>query len=244
MLVCEAAGFDVIIVETVGVGQSETAVADMVDFFLVLMLPGVGDDLQGIKKGILELADMIVVNKADGDNRHKAAQTASAYRQALQILTPASPHWRPPVRTCSALHNEGIHEIWSQIVTHHRQLTAAHALQEKRQQQQLRWMWSMLEDRLLTILRTHPHVIALLPETEQAVLRNQMPPRWLSSAYCVRLAIVIPRQVAPLLTKRCAAHVEGLPLTGHTSGDRRSADRPAQSMAKSLLRAAYREYPS
>jgi LAO/AO transport system kinase len=176
MLVCEAAGFDVIIVETVGVGQSETAVADMVDFFLVLMLPGVGDDLQGIKKGILELADMIVVNKADGDNRHKAAQTASAYRQALQILTPASPHWRPPVRTCSALHNEGIHEIWSQIVTHHRQLTAAHALQEKRQQQQLRWMWSMLEDRLLTILRTHPHVIALLPETEQAVLRNQMPP--------------------------------------------------------------------
>ena len=176
MLICEAAGFDVIIVETVGVGQSETAVADMVDFFLVLILPGAGDELQGIKKGILELADMIVVNKADGDNQHKAAQTASAYRNALHILTPASPHWLPPVLTCSALHQQGIDEIWSQMTTHHRRLTAAHTLQDKRQQQQLRWMWSMLEDRLLTTLRTHPRVVAHLRETEQAVLRNQMTP--------------------------------------------------------------------
>jgi LAO/AO transport system kinase len=176
MLVCEAAGFDVIIVETVGVGQSETAVADMVDFFLVLILPGAGDELQGIKKGILELADMIVVNKADGDNQHKAAQTASAYRNALHILTPASPHWRPPVLTCSALHQQGIGEIWSQIITHHARLTAAHALQEKRQQQQLRWMWAMLEERLLMALRTHPQFLAHLAETEQAVLRNQMTP--------------------------------------------------------------------
>src|SRR6266480_5507406 len=103
MLICAAAGFDVVLVETVGVGQSETAVADMTDFFLLLTIAGAGDELQGLKKGVVELADMIAVNKADGDNRNRAMAAAAEYRAALHILTPHSPHWSPPVLTCSAL---------------------------------------------------------------------------------------------------------------------------------------------
>src|SRR5476651_79276 len=114
MLLCEAAGYDVLIVETVGVGQSETTVADMTDFFLVLMVAGAGDELQGIKKGIVELADMIAVNKADGDNIARANVAAADYRGALQILAPRSPTWSPPVATYSALTGDGISELWSQ----------------------------------------------------------------------------------------------------------------------------------
>ena len=113
MLLCEAAGFDVVLVETVGIGQSETAVADMTDFFLVLMLPGAGDELQGIKKGVVELADMIAVNKADGDNVKRANAAAAEYRAALHILTPRSPNWTPPVMTYSALTGGGIDELWA-----------------------------------------------------------------------------------------------------------------------------------
>ena len=108
MLLCEAAGYDVVLVETVGIGQSEIAVADMTDFFLVLMLPGAGDELQGIKKGVVELADMIAVNKADGDNIARAKAAAAEYRAALHILTPRSPNWSPPVVTYSALTGDGI----------------------------------------------------------------------------------------------------------------------------------------
>lgn len=115
MALCEAAGFDVILVETVGVGQSETVVADMVDFFLVLMLPGAGDELQGIKKGILEIADMIAVNKADGENAPRAEAAARDYRGALHILKPASANWSPPVVTCSALKNQGLDTVWAEI---------------------------------------------------------------------------------------------------------------------------------
>ena len=111
MLLCEAAGYDVILVETVGIGQSETAVADMSDFFLALMLPGAGDELQGIKKGVVELADMIAVNKADGDNVKRARAAAAEYRAALHILTPRSPNWTPPVVTYSALTGDGIAEL-------------------------------------------------------------------------------------------------------------------------------------
>src|ERR1043165_2283574 len=113
MLLCEAAGFDVVLVETVGIGQSETAVADMTDFFLALMLPGAGDELQGIKKGLVELADMIAINKADGDNLQRAKAAAAEYRAALHILTPRSPNWTPPVLTYSALTGNGIAELWS-----------------------------------------------------------------------------------------------------------------------------------
>ena len=115
MLVCEAAGYDVVMVETVGIGQSETAVADMTDFFLVLMISGAGDELQGLKKGIVELADMIAVNKADGGNIEAAKQAAAEYRAALNILTPQSSTWIPPVITYSALTDNGIDRLWAQI---------------------------------------------------------------------------------------------------------------------------------
>src|SRR5262249_16480033 len=112
MLLCEAAGFDVILVETVGIGQSETAVSDMPDFFLALLLPGAGDELKGIKKGLVELADMIAINKADGDNLKRANIAAADYRSALHILSPRSEHWQPPVLTYSALTGAGIEELW------------------------------------------------------------------------------------------------------------------------------------
>ena len=123
MLLCEAAGFDVVLVETVGIGQSETAVADMTDFFLALMLPGAGDELQGIKKGLVELADMIAVNKADGDNIKRATTAAAEYRAALHILTPRSPNWTPPVLTYSALTGNGIDELWEQVLLHRERMT-------------------------------------------------------------------------------------------------------------------------
>ncbi len=176
MALCEAAGYDVILVETVGVGQSETVVADMVDFFLVLMLPGAGDELQGIKKGILELADMIVVNKADGDNRQRAEGAARDYRTALHIMKPASPNWTPPVGICSGLAGEGLPEIWSEILQHREILSNSGELAEKRRQQQVRWMWSMLEDRLFRALTDHPAVRDALPGAEQGVAEGTLAP--------------------------------------------------------------------
>jgi LAO/AO transport system kinase len=176
MLLCEAAGFDVILVETVGVGQSETLVADMVDFFLVLMIAGAGDELQGIKKGVLELADMIAVNKADDGNEARAKQAAGEYRSALHILTPASPHWTPPVLTCSGLKGTGLDSLWEQVLLHRQKLSESGELDQKRSDQQLRWMWSMLEDRLLMQLRAHPGVRKLLPRLEAEVLEGRLTP--------------------------------------------------------------------
>src|SRR5882762_1046744 len=132
MLVCEAAGYDVLIVETVGVGQSETTVADMTDFFLVLMVAGAGDELQGIKKGIVELADMIAVNKADGDNIARANMAAADYRGALHIIAPRSPTWSPPVMTYSALTEKGVAELWAQVLDHKEKMTASGELAERR----------------------------------------------------------------------------------------------------------------
>lgn len=169
ILVCEAAGFDVVLVETVGVGQSETVVAEMVDFFLVLMLSGAGDDLQGIKKGVLELADMVAVNKADGDNRRRAELAAAEYRSALHLMTPASPTWTPPVLTCSGLTDEGLDELWRQVEIHREKLTLTGELEEKRRAQQVRWMWSMLDERLRDDLRSRPAVAARLGALEGEV---------------------------------------------------------------------------
>src|SRR5450830_1294740 len=125
MLLCEAAGYDVVLVETVGIGQSETAVADMTDFFLALMLPGAGDELQGIKKGLVELADMIAINKADGDNINRANTAAASYRAALKILTPRSLHWFPPVLTYSGLTGAGLPELWQKILDHRTAMNAS-----------------------------------------------------------------------------------------------------------------------
>ena len=174
MLVCEAAGYDVVMVETVGIGQSETAVADMTDFFLVLMLPGAGDELQGLKKGIVELADMIAVNKADGDNIERAKVAAAEYRAALNILTPKSATWSPPVVTYSALTRNGIPELWDQVLAHKNKMTASGELTERRRDQQVKWMWSMLNDRVLTRLRTDASVKARLPAIEQKVADGQL----------------------------------------------------------------------
>src|SRR6201989_75983 len=146
MLLCEAAGFDVVLVETVAIGQSETTVADMTDFFLALMLPGAGDELQGIKKGLVELADMIAVNKADGDNIKRASTAAAEYRAALHILTPRSPNWAPPVVTYSALTGDRIADLWTQAIAHRDKLTATGELAARRREHQVRWMWTMLEE--------------------------------------------------------------------------------------------------
>ena len=169
VLVCEAAGFDVVLVETVGVGQSETVVADMVDFFLVLMLSGAGDDLQGIKKGILELADMIAVNKADGDNETRAQLAASDYRMALHLMTPASTTWTPPVLTCSGLSNTGLDELWRQVEIFREKTGATGQFEDRRRAQQVRWMWSMLDERLRDDLRSRPHLEQLLADLESQV---------------------------------------------------------------------------
>jgi LAO/AO transport system kinase len=176
IVVLEAAGYNVVLVETVGVGQSETTVADMVDFFLVLMLPGAGDELQGIKKGILELADMVAVNKADGDNRQRATAAQREYKTALHILTPASPNWSPPVVTCAGLTGEGLGALWNQIEEHRRIFTKSGERTDKRRRQQVRWMWAMLEDRLISGLRSHPAVRAALPEIERQVAAETMTP--------------------------------------------------------------------
>jgi LAO/AO transport system kinase len=176
MLVCEAAGFDVILVETVGVGQSETAVADMTDFFLLLLLPGAGDEMQGIKKGAIELADMIAVNKADGDNAKRAAQAAADYRAALHILTPRSTNWVPPVITYSALTGAGITDLWGHVLHHREKLTASGELASRRRDQQVKWMWTLLEERLVGRLRTDPALKTRLPAIERAVAEGALSP--------------------------------------------------------------------
>jgi len=176
MLVCEAAGYDVVMVETVGIGQSETAVADMTDFFLVLMIPGAGDELQGLKKGIVEIADMIAVNKADGDNIDRALIAAADYRAALNILAPQSAAWSPPVVTYSAITGKGIHALWDQVLAHKQKTSASGELAERRREQQVKWMWTMLEERLTARLRSDATVKAKLRQAEAAVAAGKLAP--------------------------------------------------------------------
>ncbi|GAB3456634.1 methylmalonyl Co-A mutase-associated GTPase MeaB [Insolitispirillum peregrinum] len=174
MIVLEAAGFDVVLVETVGTGQSETLVADMVDFYLVLMLPGAGDELQGIKKGILELADMIAVNKCEGDNDRRALAARVEYKNALNIMTPASPNWKPPVVTISGLNNYGLDTLWEKIQDHRKILTDSGELPAKRREQQITWMWSMLKERLVLALERDPAVAERIPSIEHDVAAGTM----------------------------------------------------------------------
>jgi len=176
MLLCEAAGYDVILVETVGTGQSETAVADMTDFFLALMLPGAGDEVQGLKKGLVELADMIAVNKTDGDNIARAKAAAAEYRAALQILTPRVEEWQPPVLTYSALTGAGVAQLWEQVLDHHRRLSATGALAARRREQQVKWMWALLEERLRRRLASDAKLKTRLPQLERAVAEGALSP--------------------------------------------------------------------
>jgi LAO/AO transport system kinase len=176
MLLCEAAGFDVILVETVGIGQSETAVCDMTDFFLALMLPGGGDELQGIKKGLVELADMIAINKADGDNLKRANITAADYRGALHILAPRSEYWHPPVVTYSATIGSGIAELWQKVVDHRTVMTASGEFAQRRRQQQVKWMWSMLEQRMMARLRSDAAIRSRVKKLEGEVADGHITP--------------------------------------------------------------------
>lgn len=176
MLLCEAAGFDVVLVETVGIGQSETVVSDMTDFFLALMLPGAGDELQGIKKGLVELADLVAVNKADGDNIKRATQAAGEYRSALHILTPRSEHWQPPVVTYSALTGSGIDALWQKILEHRKAMIASGEFASRRREQQVKWMWSMLEQRIMARLRSDASVRTKVKRIEAEVAAGRISP--------------------------------------------------------------------
>jgi len=169
MALVEAAGYDVIIVETVGVGQSEVAVADMVDFFLVLLLPGGGDELQGIKKGIIELADAVAINKADGDNIAHAERTAADYRAALHILSPPSPEWQPPVMTISGINNTGLDLLWQTIQTHQERMTENGDRAKRRAHQNVRWMYDMLRTRLMAKIYDNETVVAKLSSAESEI---------------------------------------------------------------------------
>jgi len=174
MIVLEAAGYSVILVETMGVGQSETEVHAMVDHFLVLMLAGAGDELQGIKKGVLELADMVAVNKADGDNRRAADLAATEYRRALHLLTPVSASWSAPVVTCSAQTGSGIPELWERIEEHRRVAAASGEREARRHQQQVEWMESMLAARVLERFMSDPEVGLAKERLESEVLAGRL----------------------------------------------------------------------
>jgi len=176
IVVCEAAGFDVIIVETVGVGQSETTVASMVDFFLVLMLAGAGDELQGIKKGVLELADAIAINKADGNNIENAKRAKIEYKKALSLLTPSSKTWSPPVLICSAVTMDGIDDIWQTTMDHRKKMEASGELALKRSKQALDWMWALVEEGLRDSFYRNPEIKKSLSKILKAVEKGEIAP--------------------------------------------------------------------
>ncbi|MFI6858494.1 methylmalonyl Co-A mutase-associated GTPase MeaB [Streptomyces sp. NPDC050421] len=175
IVVMEAAGYDVVLVETVGVGQSETAVANMVDTFLLLTLARTGDQLQGIKKGVLELADAIAVNKADGPHERDARSAARELAGALRLMHPADAAWTPPVLTCSARESSGLDTLWERLEQHRTLLESTGRLAAKRRDQQVDWTWTMVRDELLESLRSHPGVRALTPELELRVREGSLP---------------------------------------------------------------------
>jgi LAO/AO transport system kinase len=177
MVLVEAAGYDVVLVETVGVGQSEVAVADMVDTFLLLALGRTGDQLQAIKKGILELADVIAVNKADGDGALEASITARDLTGAMRMMRssdPAVSSWRVPVLTCSGLTGAGLEDVWEAVQRHREAVSTSGSLDERRSRQHVEWMWSMVGDQLLAALHAHPAVRGVLAETEAQVRRGEL----------------------------------------------------------------------
>ncbi|CAI8379901.1 MAG: putative GTPase [Acidimicrobiales bacterium AG-410-I20] len=177
MLVLEAAGYDVVIVETVGVGQSETEMASMVDTFLALLLPGAGDELQGIKKGVLEVADLIAVNKADGDNLTQARNSVNDYTMALRLTRPTNQNWNPKVMMVSGLTGDGLDDLWS-LITHHRQvLTQSGDWDQRRREQSLSWMWSTIESHVISGIHSHPKVVEILERIEEEVSAGVMNPR-------------------------------------------------------------------
>jgi LAO/AO transport system kinase len=175
IVVCEAAGFDVVLVETVGVGQSETVVSEMTDFFLVLMLPGAGDELQGIKRGLLEVADLIAVNKADGENAIAARRACAEYAAAVRCIARLDASWTPPVVTCSARTGEGVAELWQTIEDRLASMRGSGSLGTKRLGQSLAWMRQMIDDGLRSAFVACPVVAQQRAEIERAVARGDTP---------------------------------------------------------------------
>ena len=169
LLLCEAAGFDVVIVETVGIGQSEVAVRSLVDFFGVLLQPGAGDELQGLKRGVLELADALIVNKADGEQKSLAERTRAEHARALELLRPLSPAWRPRVISASALNGEGIAAFWDTVLAHRKALEAAGELERRRRSQARDWMWALVREGLQHSFRAHPAVAGRIERLETEV---------------------------------------------------------------------------
>ncbi len=174
LLLCEAAGYDVILVETVGVGQSETVVADMVDVFLVLMLPNAGDELQGIKKGVLEVADIIAVNKSDIDIS-AAKRAARHYQNALHILEPVDPSWNPPVVTISGEAEQGLEDLWDLLALHRKKTMESGSHNSRRSAQQLRWLETLIDDGLREAFASRPETAALYVDIRQKVAAGEMP---------------------------------------------------------------------
>jgi len=176
MLLCEAAGYDVIIVETVGVGQSEVTVASMVDFFLLLQIPNAGDELQGIKKGVMEIADAILVNKAEGDNRPKAELARQQYENALHLLRPKSVNWQVPALLCSALHQEGIDTVWDKILDYVTTMKDHEEFETKRRLQANDWMWNLVQEELKELFRNDKNVSAMIDQVQTGVLNGTTAP--------------------------------------------------------------------
>jgi LAO/AO transport system kinase len=174
MLACEAGGFDVVLVETVGVGQSETVVADMVDFFLVLLIAGAGDELQGIKRGLMEMADLVAINKADGDNKLPAERACALYRNALQLMRPADSPWMPPVLTCSAAENTGVDALWAQVQKHRERFEPTGWFERRRRAQMVQWMWDLVNEDIQRQMRDKPEVRAVSAHAEAAVRSGLM----------------------------------------------------------------------
>jgi len=173
LLLCEAAGFDIIIIESVGVGQTDIAMRSMVDFFLLLLLPGAGDELQGIKKGIVEIADAVAINKADGDNRLRAEQARMEHDAALHYLPPATPGWKTEVQLCSGLTGEGIPEIWTRIQQFYATLEPRGQIASRRRQQTLDWLTDLLHEELRRRFYRDPQVMARIPALREALLRGE-----------------------------------------------------------------------
>ncbi len=176
LLVCEAAGYDVVLVETVGVGQSEISVATMVDFFLALMITGAGDELQGIKKGVLEVADAIAVNKCDGDNIDRAEKARLEFEIAMHIVTPESPSWRPPVLTCSSITESGTRNVWETVLEHRKIMTESGEFALRRKRQSLSWMWTLVDEGLKARFRQNHRISKRIPEISGAVQQERISP--------------------------------------------------------------------
>ncbi|HSA79416.1 MAG TPA: methylmalonyl Co-A mutase-associated GTPase MeaB [Geminicoccaceae bacterium] len=185
-LACEAAGFDTIVIETVGVGQSESAVADMVDCFVLLLAPGGGDELQGIKRGVIELADLVLINKADGELLPAARRAQADYQAALRLLRPATPGWTPEVLTCSALHGEGIAAVWQAVQRQRSTLEASGELAAKRQRQSGSWLWAEVQAGLADALRADPATAELLAALEDDVASGRLLPPQAARALVAR----------------------------------------------------------